>query len=102
MHVLTNDNGQRLCETAVRTSIMILVSSTKFKHKKEHKITWTSPDNKTHTQIDHVLVIKRKQSSILDVRSVTMFSRAQGVWRKFARAPNGTGSWIGWLSRGQK
>ena len=30
---------------------------------------WTSPDGKTHNQIDHMLIYRRRQSSILDVRS---------------------------------
>ena len=30
---------------------------------------WTSPDWKTHNKIDHILIYRRKQSSILDVRS---------------------------------
>jgi hypothetical protein len=35
-----------------------------------HTFNRTSPDGKTHTQIDHILVDKRWHSSILDVRSV--------------------------------
>jgi len=30
--------------------------------------TWTSPDGKTHNQIDHILTDRRWQSSILDVQ----------------------------------
>jgi hypothetical protein len=42
-----------------------------FPQRKIHKNTWTSPDGKTHNQIDHVLVDRRRQSSILDVRTFT-------------------------------
>ena len=34
-----------------------------------YKHTWTSPDGKTHNHIDHILTDRRRQSSILDVRS---------------------------------
>jgi hypothetical protein len=30
-----------------------------------HKNAWTSPDGKTHNQIDHVLIDRRRHSSIL-------------------------------------
>jgi hypothetical protein len=40
-----------------------------FPHRNIHKYTWTSPDVKTHNQIDHILVERRRHSNILDVRS---------------------------------
>jgi hypothetical protein len=43
-----------------------------FPHHNIHKFTWTS-DGKTHNQIGHILIDRRRHSSVLDVRS---FSRA--------------------------
>jgi hypothetical protein len=40
-----------------------------FLHQNIHKYTWTSPDEKTRNQIDHVWIDRRWHSSILDVRS---------------------------------
>ena len=56
------NNGIRLVNFA--TSKNLIVKSTKVLHRNIHKYTWTSPDGITHNQIDHVLVDKRRQSSI--------------------------------------
>jgi hypothetical protein len=67
LHETSNDNGVRVVNFA--TSKNLVIKSTMFPHRKIHKYTWTSPDGKTHNQTDHVLVDRRRQSSILDVRS---------------------------------
>lgn len=67
IHDKTNDNGKRLCNMATATNMII--SSTKFQHPRHHKITWTTPDQKTGTQIDHILINRRRQSSVKDVRT---------------------------------
>ena len=53
-HQDSNDNGVRLVNFA--TSENLVVKSTMFPHRNIHKYTWTSPDGKTHNQIDHVLI----------------------------------------------
>jgi hypothetical protein len=40
-----------------------------FPHRNIYKYTWTYPDGKTHNQIDHILVDRRRHSNVLDVRS---------------------------------
>ena len=67
LHQDSNDNGVRLVNFA--TSKNLVVKSTMFPHRNIHKYTCTSPNGNTHNQIDHVLIDRRRQSSILDVRS---------------------------------
>jgi len=67
LHQDSNDNGVRLVNFA--TSKNRVVKSTMFPHRNIHMYTWTSPDGNTHNQIDHVLINRRRKSSILDVRS---------------------------------
>jgi hypothetical protein len=40
-----------------------------FPHRDFHKYTWTSHDGKTNNQIDHVLIDRRWQTNILDIRN---------------------------------
>jgi hypothetical protein len=67
LHEIGNDNGVRVVNFA--TSKNLKVKSTMFPHRNIHKHTLTSPDEKTHNQIDHILVDGRKHSNILDFRS---------------------------------
>jgi len=64
LHQDSNDNGVRLVNF---TSKNLVVKSTIFPHRNIHKYTWTSPDGKTHNQIDHILIDRRRHSSVLDV-----------------------------------
>ena len=66
-HQVSNDNGVRIVNFAASKNLV--VKSTMFPHRHIHKYTWTSPDGQTHNQIDHILIDRRKQSSIIDVRS---------------------------------
>jgi endonuclease/exonuclease/phosphatase family metal-dependent hydrolase len=67
LHEISNDNEVRLVNFA--TSKHLIVKSTMFPHNNIHKYTWTSPDGKTHNQIDHILVDRRRHSSVLHVQS---------------------------------
>jgi hypothetical protein len=67
LHEVSNDNGIKLVNFA--TSKNLRVKSTMFPHRNIHKCTYTSPDGKTHNQIEHILVERRRHSNILDVRS---------------------------------
>jgi endonuclease/exonuclease/phosphatase family metal-dependent hydrolase len=66
LHEISNHNGVRVVNFA--TSKNLIVKSTVFPCN-IHKFTWTSPDGKTHNQIDHILSDRRWYSSVLDVRS---------------------------------
>jgi len=66
LHQDSNDNGVGIVNFA--TSKKLVVTST-FLHRKIHKYTWTTPDGKTHNQIDHILIDRRWLLSVLDVRS---------------------------------
>jgi hypothetical protein len=52
------------------TSKYLFIKSTMFLHQNNHKYTWTFPHGKTVNQTDHILIDRRWQLSIPDVRSV--------------------------------
>jgi hypothetical protein len=54
LHEISNDIGAGLVNFA--TSKNLRVKSAMFPYQNIHKYTWTSPDGKTHNQIDHILV----------------------------------------------
>jgi hypothetical protein len=62
-HEISNENGVRVVNFA--TSKNLVVKSTMIPHRSIYKYTWSSPDGKTHNQIDHILIDRRRCSSIL-------------------------------------
>jgi hypothetical protein len=66
----TSNNGARLVIFA--TSENLRVKSTMFPHCNIHEYIWTSPDGKSHNQIDNVLVDRRRHLNVLDVRSFSV------------------------------
>jgi hypothetical protein len=54
LHEISKDNGFRVVN--ITTSKNLIVKSTAFKHCNIHKLTWTSPDGKTHIQIDQISI----------------------------------------------
>ena len=65
LHQGSNDDGVRIVNFA--TSENLVVKSMMLPHRNIHKYTCPSPDGKTHTWIDHVLIGRKWHSSILDV-----------------------------------
>jgi len=68
LHQHNNDNDVRIVSFA--TSKNLVVKCMMFLHLNIHMYTWTSPDGKTQNQIDHILIDRRRHSSILDVGSL--------------------------------
>jgi endonuclease/exonuclease/phosphatase family metal-dependent hydrolase len=65
LHEISFDNGARVVNFS--TSKNLTANSTTYSYRNIHKLTWTSPDG--NNKIDHILIDRRRHSSILDVRS---------------------------------
>jgi hypothetical protein len=57
LHQDSNDNGVRVVNFA--TSKNLVVKTMMVLHRDIHKYTWSSPDGKTHNQINHILIDRR-------------------------------------------
>jgi endonuclease/exonuclease/phosphatase family metal-dependent hydrolase len=66
LHEINYDNGVGVVNFVTYKNL--IVRSTMLQHRNIHKVTWT-PDGKTHNQIDHILIDRRRHSRITDVRS---------------------------------
>lgn len=62
-----NENGEFLLELCGNFGLKI--GGTMFAHKKHHKVTWVSPDEKTENQIDHICINQEWIKGLLDVRN---------------------------------
>jgi hypothetical protein len=71
LHLDSNDNEVRIINFATSKN---LVKSNMFPNLNMRKYTWTTPDRKTHYQIDHILIDRKWHSSILDVTIVTLIT----------------------------
>jgi len=85
---ITNDNGAGVVTSMIPKNQT--VKNAMFPHYSIHKYTWVSPDGKTHNQIDHVLIDKRRHSNIFDVPSF----RGQECVELYLHYPN-TPPWRG-------
>jgi hypothetical protein len=56
LHQDSKYNGVRIVNFASKT---LGVKSSMFPHRNIRKYTWTSPDRKTYTHIDHILIGRR-------------------------------------------
>jgi hypothetical protein len=63
LHEISNDNGV----VNFATFKNLIVKSVIFSHRNIHKYTWTSRDGNTHSQINHILMDRRRYSSVLDI-----------------------------------
>jgi len=62
-----NENGELFADFCGQNDLVI--GGTIFPHKKVHKTTWTSPDQATQNQIDHMAISRRWRRTMEDVRA---------------------------------
>jgi len=55
IHQDTNDNGIRIVNAAMHKNLIVKIMMSPY--RSIHKYTWTSPDGKTHNQIDQILIV---------------------------------------------
>jgi phosphoribosyl-AMP cyclohydrolase len=70
IHEINNDNGVGVVNFVISKNLTVKIIM--FPHSNFHKFTWTSPDGKTHNQIDYILIVdtsRRRRSVVLDIRS---------------------------------
>jgi hypothetical protein len=67
LHKISNANGVIVVNFTIFEKLT--VRSTMFLHRNIHKFTWTSPDEKADNQIYHILIDRRRHSSVSDVLS---------------------------------
>lgn len=62
-----NENGELMVELCGMYNLKI--GGTMFTHKRCHKVTWTSPDGNTESQIDHICVSHKNSKMLRDTRN---------------------------------
>lgn len=61
-----NENGELFADFCSFNKLVI--GGSVFPHKRLHKATWVSPDNKSENQIDLICIASKFRRSFLDVR----------------------------------
>lgn len=62
------DNGERLISMCEENDFV--KGGSLFAHKTIHKLTWTSPDGHTKSEIDHIMINSKWRHSLQDVRAM--------------------------------
>jgi hypothetical protein len=84
LHQDINDNGVEILNFA--TSKNLVAKLMMFPNRNFHKYTWASADGKTHKHIDHILIDRRWNSTILDIRSFSEADYDTDYYVVFAKA----------------